>query len=277
MSQFIGEKSPLVTKAIEDQKKQITTQVENNLINRQDVVNSAGNTEINEPYYIPVYNDRERAYYDYKINPKYPEYNYEQMKKTTDEIISRIKNDEQFAIMENTQSHIEKLFEFLENLHEGEYLAFAYISCFTYPKSVSSITLITNFGSIYNTFSICHQIFGVFRNDNIIPKSILETFIDNATYRERIDHDDVVIFKRSITGFQKWQQSISVSDSLKKEALNITVLRDQCYRAIELLDQTKKDNEIIRKELEETKKDLEEIKYMCQNSESFPYKEKEDS
>jgi hypothetical protein len=290
---------PTITKTIEDQKREITkdilVQAENSFvkkINGEDL-SSKEETKIDEPYFISVYEDeKRRAYYDYKINPKYTDYDYVDLKKMTNEIFSRIKNDKQFEIVEKIRTqpyhkdwnhwkdhyvYAEKLFEFIERIHEGEYLVFTYIECTNY--GTEKIILFTSFGSIYNMCYGRSIVFDIFHNDNLIPKPILDMFIYNVIhgneYPQDIIYNDVKNFKQSIIIFQKWWQSRPVAgytaellkqenEKLKEEHQKIKhmyetlELKDQYHKAVELLKQNKKEREALDQDRREFYIEIEE-------------------
>lgn len=327
MDQFIGENIynilqrvdllfsekvvPLITKVIEEQKQKITSdilaQIENSFIkklNGEDKSTETDDIKINEPYFINAYEDEKRACYDYKINPKYPDYDYVELKKVANEIFSRIKNDKKFEIVEKIRTqpyhkdwnhwkdyyaYAEKLFEFFEKLHEGEYIILTYMEHET--SSIGKIILITNFGSIYYRYYVNGYLFNIFNSNTIIPKLILDIFIKTFMLVTKCGgyctsggnigkyFED---FKQSIIIFQKWWQSRPITgytaellkqenEKLKEEHQKIKhmyetlELKDQYHKAVELLKQNKKEREVLDqdrrefyREREESRREIEE-------------------
>lgn len=299
MDQFIGENVdnvlqrvdllfsekvvPLITKVIEEQKQKITSdivaQIENSFIkklNGEDVMDS----KIDEPYFIQVDGNRKKgSYYDYKLNPKYSDYNYAELKKITEEIFLKIKEEKDSPHWQQAYSYrgMNQVHKFIEQLHKGEYLICVYMD-FSYLCFGSyTVYLITNFGSIF-----CDNDYYI-NNNNQCPKSILDIFIESVIPNSYNGHKiHTSRFNELVIGFQKWWQSRPLvgytaellkqeNEKLKEEHQKIKhmyetlELKDQYHKAVELLKQNKKEREVLDqdrrefyREREESRREIEE-------------------
>lgn len=244
---------PNIQKTIEEQKTKITrdilTQIEDSFISRINRVESQGTIE---PYFIPIYGENLRDY-TCKLNPDNKDYDNEKLKKFTEEVYSDISDSDMFRIIhrinnepkhrdwdiwrENYKSYI-KLFKFIKQLSEGEYLVCVYIRN-RYLDWFEEGFFITNFGSIYSGYydigpNMGNNKFLIFKNYNIIPKPILDILIGNFALNSKLCYnnnksrdldqnrvENFINFRESIVRFQKWYQTMALLDYntglLKKE------------------------------------------------------------
>lgn len=243
-------------------------------------VHSCNGTEIstdtgNGDYIIPVHDDKNKTYdppYEYRTNPKYNYYDYPALRKWNTEIITNIKSGKGFEPIRRIRDDptnknvpfwkehykfLSELENFLDNLTEGEYLVFIkWIHKYDYhTNDVREILLLTNFGSTYFTYyPVGDYIIKITKLESEIPKPIIDMFIDYFidiyeyvpdTYKYRLNF--LLESKNPMETFQNWWKSRPLSG-----------------HTAELL---KKENENLRLQIEETKKEQEKIKYMYETLE----------
>lgn len=322
-SLFTDKIVPYVQKTLIDQKdnmvSDLLSQVENSFI-RETNGDEASETENVEPHLVKVFSKDRTAndfpdgnfrlkvgnyQYDYMVNPDMLDYNHEYITTVQGQAMTTIKNLPVFNYVRKIKTerghpdwndwvknwkYATDMFDFIDNLREGEYIICLYIDDNITSYSCYHVLVITSFGSIYiKYFGNDHLIY---KNNNEIPKSVLDIFMHNFLEDYPISSHSYyanvckkfINFIKSVTEFQNWWKSRPLvghtAELLKEENQRLMLkihetelehekikhmyetleLKEQYYKAVELLQQNKKERDLLERERAEFNREKEDHK-----------------